>query len=421
MHFAAIAPPFPSHLRSFEAIADRLAARGHRVTLVHHADAGRLIRGNALRFHALEAVTQPPGSVTAMLVRAARPGGLFGVLRTVRDMARATDMLCREAPAILESIGADAVIADEMEAAGGLVAEHMDLPFVSVANAVSVRREPLVPSSFLPFDFDPTPKGEHRNRGAERIGDLLMNEHSKMIARHAHAFGLQPKTRLQDCLSPYAEVSQLVKSLDFPRSHLPNTFHHVGPIRSPRLAEPALDLPVEAGRPFVFASFGTLQGSRFQLFRKVAKACRELEYQLLVAHCGGLRPREAKRLGATWVTDFAPQRAALARADLLVTHAGVNTVLDALATDVPMLALPMAFDQPGMAARVIHAGVGLRASCRFATTRCIRSALERLTHDDRYRRRAAQIGDDVREAGGAVRAAEIIERVAQTGRPVAAC
>lgn len=420
MHFAAFSPPFPSHVRSLEAIAHRLAERGHRVTYIHQVDAGRLIRGDALGFRAVGASTHPPGTLDGVLGRAARPGGPFGVLRVVRDMARATDMLCREAPRTMEAIGADAVIADEMEAAGGLVAEHLRLPFVSVANAVSVRREPLVPSPFLPFDFDASARGLRRNRSAERIGDLLMNEHSRTIAQHAESFGLRQKHRLQDCLSPFAELSQVVKSIDFPRAELPPTFHHVGPIRLPEAEEAALQLPIEKGRPFVFASFGTLQGIRFRLFRKVAAACRQLGYQLLVAHCGGLRPGECERLGATWVTDFAPQRAALARADLLVTHAGANTVLDALATGVPMLALPMAFDQPGMAARVVHAGVGLRLSSRFATARRIRHALRRLTEDDAFRQRASEVGREVREAGGALRAANVIERVARTGRPVAA-
>jgi hypothetical protein len=40
--------------------------------------------------------------------------------------------------------------------------------------------------------------------------------------------------------------------------------------------------------------------------------------------------------------------------------------------------------------------------------------------DGRFRRRAAEIGTDARNAGGALRAAEIIEQVARTGRPVAA-
>jgi zeaxanthin glucosyltransferase len=420
MHFAAFSPPFPSHLRSFEAIAQRLNERGHRVTYIHQRDAGRLIRGHALEFRGVRTSTHASGTLEAVLERAAHPGGVFGVLRVVRDMAQATDMLCREGPRTVESIGADAVIADEMEAAGGLVAEHLGLPFVSVANAISVRREPSVPSSFLPFDFDVTARGLRRNVGGERIGDLLMTAHSKTIAHHAKAFGLQPKHRLQDCLSPFAEVSQVVKSLDFPRAELPQTFHDVGPIRPPELDEPPLSFLVQRNRPFVFASFGTLQGNRFRLFRKIAAACRQLGYQLLVAHCGGLRPDESARLGATWVTDFAPQRAVLARADLLVTHAGVNTVLDALANDVPMLALPMAFDQPGMAARIVRAGVGLRLSPRFATTRRIADALRKLADDDRFRRKAAEIGKEVREAGGAERAASVIERVARTGRPVAA-
>jgi zeaxanthin glucosyltransferase len=120
------------------------------------------------------------------------------------------------------------------------------------------------------------------------------------------------------------------------------------------------------------------------------------------------------------VTDFAPQRAVLARADLLVTHAGVNTVLDALTFGVPMLALPFAFDQPGVAARVVHAGVGLRVSPRLATAARIRAGLERLMVDPSYRQRAAVLGAEIRVAGGAVLAADIIEEVARTGRPVAA-
>jgi zeaxanthin glucosyltransferase len=420
MHFAAFSPPFASHLRSFEAIAQRLAERGHRITYIHQSDARRFIRCHTLDFEAVGARTHPPGTLDAVLARAAGAGGLFGVLGVVRDMARATDMLCREGPRALEAIGADAVIADEMEAAGGLVAEHLGLPFVSVANAVSVRREPFVPSSFLPFDFDATTRGLQRNRGAEKVGELLMNEHSKTIAHHAKAFRLQPKHRLQDCLSPFAELSQVVKSLDFPRTELPRTFHHVGPIRPPEAEESELPFTVARDRPFVFASFGTLQGNQFRLFRKVAAACRQLGYQLLVAHCGGLKPDECERLGATWVTDFAPQRAALARADLLVTHAGVNTVLDALANGVPMLALPMAFDQPGMAARIVRAGVGLRLAPRFATVRGITDALSHLKEDHRFRQRAAEVGRDVRGAGGAERAASVIERVARNGLPVAA-
>src|SRR5690606_7501893 len=116
-------------------------------------------------------------------------------------------------------------------------------------------------------------------------------------------------------------------------------------------------------------------------------ACRKLGVQLLLAHCGGLNPSQAQRLqreGATWVTDFAPQQAVLARADAVICHGGLNTVLDALATRTPILALPLAFDHPGAVARVVHAGVGLRASARFAGHRELSSKLHRLLSEPAF-------------------------------------
>lgn len=113
-------------------------------------------------------------------------------------------------------------------------------------------------------------------------------------------------------------------------------------------------------------------------------------------------------------TDFAPQRAALARAAAVITHAGLNTVLDALEAGVPMLALPIAFDQPGVAARIEHAGVGLRLQSQLASPARIGHALQRLLNEGEFRQRAVRLGAEVREAGGAVRAAELIEAALRT-------
>jgi MGT family glycosyltransferase len=417
-HFALICPPFLSHIRAFEALGGALVARGHRATFLHQADVGPSIRNTAIGFKPLGRGSHPPGSLAASLARAARPVGPIGLLRLIHDVSRTTDMLCREAPAALREVGADAVIVDQMEPAGALAAEGLGLPFVSVACALPVNREPAIPLPFLSWPFDPSPRGETRNRGGAQVSDLLMREQSGVIARHAAAFGLPQRRTLADCLSPFAQISQTVPGFDFPRRELPACFHAVGPLRPPSEDEQELELPISPNRPFVFASLGTLQGGRAAIFRKVAQACRDLDVQLLVAHCGGLGAREAESLGATWVTDFAPQRAALRRADVTVTHAGLNTVLDALACAVPLLAIPIAFDQPGTAARIVHAGVGVRLSRRTLTRGKVRAALERLLADPSYRSRARRIQAEIDASGGAARAAEIVEAVERTRAPV---
>ncbi|WP_407292970.1 glycosyltransferase [Stutzerimonas zhaodongensis] len=419
-HFAVIGPAFHSHVRAMEAVAGELLARGHRVTVVHQADVAAMLRHPRLGFAQVGGGLHPPGSLQAVIDRAARPGGPWGIRRVIADMASATDMFCRDAPAVLRAIGADCIIADQMEPAGGLVAEHLGLPFVSVACALPVNREALVPLPVMPWRYRPTPWGEQLNLHSSGVYDRAMQAHAAVIARHAAAFGLPPRQRLDECLSPLLQLSQTTPGFDFPRTSLPEYFHCVGPLRSTLADEPPFDIPVANGQPFVFASLGTLQGDRFGLFRRIAEACRELDVQVLIAHCGRLDAAQERRLlkaGASWVTDFAPQRAVLARADALITHAGLNTVLDALGAGVPSLALPIAFDQPGVAARVVHAGVGLKIDPRLASRRRIVQGLRRLLREPGFAWRAKELGNEVRGAGGTLRAAQLIEAALEAQTP----
>ncbi|WP_075215270.1 glycosyltransferase [Mongoliimonas terrestris] len=425
MHFAFFAPSFPSHVAALEAIAMVLVARGHRATLVHRPDVAAFIRDPRFAFEPVGADTHPPGSLAPVLARAARPGGPLGIRRVVADMVEATDLLAAQAPDVLRRIGADAVVADQMEPAGPLVAAYLGLPFVSVACALPVEREPAVPLPVLPFDYDPSPRGLSRNRIGERINTLLMRPHEAEVARWADRLGVPPRRALHEGLSPLAGIVQLVRRFDFPRTALPAHVHHVGPFRATE--GDAVPLPADLqrflvdevdGRPLVFCSLGTLQGGRLGLFQTVAKAARRAGAATLVAHCGLLSAAEAARIGADRVVAFAPQRAVIARAAVVVTHAGLNTVMDALSFGVPLLALPIAFDQPGMAARIRHARVGLSVDPRRATVRRIEAALRTLLADPGWRGRAASFAADIAAAGGAERAADIILAAVRGRAPV---
>lgn len=414
-HFGVVAPAFYSHFNALEALGGELAARGHRVTFLHRPDARQYVRDACIGFEAVGAASHPPGSLAGSLRRAANPGGPLGLRGVILDMASSTDMLCRELPRAIEQLGIDAIVADQMEAAGALVAAGLGLPFVSVACALPVNREPGIPLPVMPFAYEDSERARRIVEGSTRVYDWMMGPHGRSIAANAARFGLSARHGLHECLSPLAQVSQTVEDFDFPRRALPAHFHHVGPLRAPGIQNvpgqarmPAID----AGRPFVFASLGTLQGQRFGLFRRIAHACRALDVQLLIAHCGGLDAAQERALaqaGATWVCGFAPQQAVLARADAVVSHAGSNTVMDAIAARTPILALPIAFDQPGTASRVAHAGIGLKASPQFASSDHMAKLLKRLLNESSFASRLEALSGSVAASGGAPRAADIIE------------
>lgn len=418
-HYAVIAPPLYSHFHALLALSQTLIARGHRITFFQQADAHSLLSDSRINFAPVGERSHPVGSLAAVLHHLASPLSLF---RVIGDIAASTDMLCRELPARFRALQIDGVIADQMEAAGGLVAEAMQLPFVSVACALPVNREAGIPLPVMPFRFGQDEKALHRFQASQDIYDRIMQRHREVIAHHARSFGLPERHGLHQCLSPLAQISQIVPAFDFPRQHLPASFHAVGLLRAPfaqaTLSAPWPDLP----HPVVYASFGTLQGQRFRLFLHLAQACRHQRLSLVIAHCGGLTPQQAVELqqaGAAWVTDFLDQRAALLHARLFITHAGLNSALEALECGTPMLAIPLAFDQPGVAARIEWHGVGRRAS-RFSRVQQLEQHLEHLLADEGEVLSLSAIQAQLQRAGGCERAADIVEQALGQQRVVLA-
>jgi len=407
-HFAVVAPPYYSHFQALQALAIELIERGHRVTFFHQSDAAHWLSEPRISFRSVGANSHPPGSLERTLHQAAHPDTPWGLRLIIKQMAGTTAMLCNELPQALADNGIDALLCDQMEPAGGLVAESLGLPFVSVACALPVNREPGLPLPVMPFAYATDERSQHMYRGSSQVYDWLMKPLGKVINEAARRLGIPPRSALHECLSPLAQISQTLPGFDFPRSRLPASFHAVGPLRSP-LTRKQGEWPIDKQRPFFFASLGTLQGDRLKLFERIAKACKRLDGQLLIAHCGKLDAAQERRLidcGATWVTDFAPQQWALEQADAVITHGGLNTVMDAIAARTPMLVLPIAFDQPGVAARVAYRGVGSQLSRRASAAR-IESALRALLAQP-LPGFDALIGE-LQQAGGVTRAADIVE------------
>lgn len=413
-HFALICPPFASHIHSLSVLGEELVRRGHRATFLLNAGAEVLVKSTAL---AVRTVPARPGDppVERVLENATRPAGLLGTLRTIAESAALTEQLCEGGREQLQRIGADAIIGDQLEPAGGLLAMGLRLPFVSFAAALPINRSPGVPLPFVDRPFDPSPRGMHNTKAVARIGELLSRRQNRVVERWSRRFGIAPPLRtLEDCLSRTAQIAQVVRGYDFPRPE-PVPFEAVGPLRRPEeeAGEQPLPFILRPGRPLVFATFGTLQGGRLKLFQATAAGCNEVGADLLVAHGGKLSEAEERSIGATFVTDFVPYRAVLRHAALCVTHGGSNTVLDALACGVPLLVRPVAFDQKGNAARIVYRRFGERMDLRR-----LPEQIRRLLDDGGYTDRARALAREIAEAGGRVRAANIVEAVV-SGRAAA--
>jgi zeaxanthin glucosyltransferase len=121
----------------------------------------------------------------------------------------------------------------------------------------------------------------------------------------------------------------------------------------------------------------------------------------------------------TLVVHTAPQIPLLKRATLCITHSGLNTTLEALAQGVPMVAIPIAYDQPGVAARIARHGVGEFMEVHNLTVEGLLQLIRGVLSDLHYRIRAQHFGRVIAGALGLDLTADVIERVFLTRADVA--
>jgi zeaxanthin glucosyltransferase len=400
-HIVIAAPPLRGHLDPLVALATACLERGHRVTIVTDQGARSLIP-REIALHELNLRMDGAPLAEAML-DADRPSGLRAMIAA---MAARADALCAILPQLFRDLGADLVIADQTEPGAAVAARIAGLPLVTTATALPLDRDASVPPPYLGWAYGAGAMRRRLYEGGYRVSDWLMRPVARALSANSEAAGLGSIRRMDDVHSPDLQLAQIWPGLDYPRDAAIPAMHLLGPFR--RGEEATFDPPPDP-RPLAFCSLGSLQGGRAEIFQHVARAARNLDLRLLIAHGGRLSAADAARLpGDPLVVDFVPQRAVLKQARVAILHGGMNTVLDALGAGVPIVAIPIAFEQAAIAARVAWLGAGV-ALKRRQLGRGLEPALRALLADGRYRDAARALGAAAAASGGAREGARLIE------------
>lgn len=411
-HIGILSFSSPGHYYPITALGRRLQARGHRVVYFQVADLERPIRAGGIEFRQIGRDDFPIGALRARDEELSQLEGFAALRCGIEGIRRKTAMIFRDAPTAIRDEGIDALVIDQIEMAGGTVAEHLRLPFVSVAAALPVNLDPSVPPCLFPWRHRLGLGARLRNRVGNAASEWAFSTTIRQINRQRQAWGLAPRRGLDALFSPLAQVSQLPAALELPGRRLPPHFHHTGPwVDSGARAQ--VDFPwarLDPDRPLAYVSMGTLQNGVLRTFRIIAEACAGTDMQLVISLGGGQDPGLLADLpGDPIVVGYAPQLELIRRAALTISHGGLNTALESLARGVPQVVLPVAYDQPGVGARIEWFGVGRSIPVGRLTVELLRDAVREVHSDPAYRKRAAALRSAIEAADGLNGAADVIE------------
>jgi UDP:flavonoid glycosyltransferase YjiC (YdhE family) len=166
----------------------------------------------------------------------------------------------------------------------------------------------------------------------------------------------------------------------------------------------------------IYLSLGSLGCMDLSLMQRLIDALATTEHRTIVS-MGPLK--DQMTLGARMYGDqFLPQPSILPQCELLITHGGNNTVCEGFHFGLPMIGLPLFWNQYDNAQRLDEAGFEARLPTYDWTEEQLVGTVNRLLDDDALRARMKAIAAEVQAGAGSSRGADLIERLAITGEPV---
>jgi MGT family glycosyltransferase len=414
MKIGFLSLPLSGHLNPMTALARRVQARGSEVVFIGVPDAGPVVRAANLTFAPFCEKEFPLGSIAEEWSQVAKLHGKEVIQYSCQKLTpRLTKAALEHLGETITETGVEALVLDTTHFFLELVPISLNIPYVHAWNVLNVDFSGATPNCLFSWPHENTPEAILRNaEGLQWLGSQLAPI-AEVAMPYAEKMGLT--VDWNDPLatvSKLAIISQIPWEFDYPGIQWPAHFHYTGPFHDGGGREP-IPFPWEklTSKPLIYASLGTLVNGLEHVYRTILGAVGTLsETQVVVSVGKNIDPAELGPIPSnTVVVRTAPQIELLKRAALCITHAGLNTALEALAQGVPMVAIPIGYDQPGVAARIAYHQAGEFVELEDLTVERLSELIRRVLTNPGYRDRARHFENVIARTRGLDVAAAVIE------------
>jgi len=298
------------------------------------------------------------------------------------------DKVCKE----MAELKPDCIVADSMALWGKAVALKLGIPFVS---------------STTTFAFN-----QHSAKIMKQgLGDLL-----KML------FSM-PKTskqvkRLKDKGYPVNNILDIIASDDNTHTIVytspefqpcAETFSEKYAFVGPSICCATEEIEKNKDK-LIYISMGTVNNDMMPFYKTCISALGDTDYQVIMSVGNLVSIEDFGDLPENIsVYSHVDQIAVLKKADVFVSHCGMNSVSESLYFGVPLVMLPQTSEQKGVAERVSQLGAGVKLDKLDTTS--ILNAINKILSVDTYKHNAKKIAEGFKNSSGAKGAADKIIQV----------
>lgn len=242
----------------------------------------------------------------------------------------------------MQKIKPDCIVYDSMAYWGKAVAMKLNIPYVCSTttfafNRYSAKTMKQKPAEIFNFLFSMPETGRQIKRLKDKgypiknVLDLISNDENTPTVVYTSSL-----------FQPYSETFN-------------DSFAFVGPSIRPKTSD-----FIKKKEKLIYISMGTVNNNMIKLYRKMIEAFSDIDYQVLIS-IGNSTDRKALEPVPENIEIYnsVDQIAVLEKADLFISHAGMNSVSESLYFGVPLILLPITAEQKAVATRVTQLNAGI--------------------------------------------------------------
>lgn len=293
----------------------------------------------------------------------------------------------RHLPKIIRDFQPDIIINDHQAFAGAICAVKENIPYVTSITAPAAIKASIDFPKFLEWEAEQTITLQ-KKLGLFEDTSIVTSKLASIVFSSKDFFGIK----------------------DFPKY-----YKFVGPLIENRPTDATFNFESikDITHPKILVSIGTVFSteSKKDFYLKVIEAFKGKDYTIILVADPDLFEK--------WPDNFivqskVPQLELLPHMQAVICHAGHNTVCESLAYGLPLIVLPIAFDQSQVAARVAELGCGIRLKFKRLKSDHLYNALEEILSTPDYVKASMKIGDSFQKAGGIPRSLIVLDTVLNT-------
>jgi len=299
----------------------------------------------------------------------------------------------------------DAIIHDSLCAWGLIIARSLKLPSICSVSTFAITPRVAVTSFRDAWDF----------------GAMMLESASDMVRFFRIAAALRLQYGFAQAVPPemysnYADKNIIYTSAELQpySASFPANFRFVGASIEEKppdsdFAQSDFPLP-DAPRRCIYISLGTLFNNNLPFYKMCVEALSGVDAHVVMSIGKKISVQDLGALPSNISAySFVPQLEVLRKSDVFITHGGMNSVHEALWFGVPTVIVPQAADQKFVSKRLDALGAGIRIAKDEVNADRLRNAVEKILAASSYKEVSAKLGDTLRRAGGAQKAADEIQ------------